>query len=131
MANNFYYLMLRPALERNAPHNIYRSLVLSCFGLVEIWLVLSMAWYYLGTTSPRPIGSILTAMYFTSATFFTVGYGDYVPVGDFSHAMAIVSMAASLGMIGVVLGRAISLIAPLPEPSQGEERGVEVPSRKL
>jgi hypothetical protein len=114
---NLYYLMLRPVLEKNPPHSTYMSFVLAAFGLVEVWLVLSLAWYYLGTTTPR-IDSILTAIYFTSVTFFTIGYGDYVPTGNFSHVLAIISIFFSIGMIGIVLGRAISLLKPLPEPDE-------------
>jgi hypothetical protein len=128
VTSNVYYLALRPVLQIKAPHSTYRSFVLALFGLLEVWLLLSLSWYYLGTTRP-PIDSILTAAYFASATFFTVGYGDYFPVGDFSHAMAIISMFASISMIGIVLGRAVSLLRPLPEYSVTPETPAGEPQR--
>jgi hypothetical protein len=115
VTSNVYYLALRPVLRLKAPHSTYRSFILASFGLLEVWLLLSLAWYCMGTTCPK-IDSVLTAMYFTSVTFFTVGYGDYIPKGNFSHGLAIFSIFVSVGMIGIVLSRAISLLRPLPEP---------------
>lgn len=116
LTSNFYYLLLRPVLELKAPHSTYRSFLIAVLALIEVWLLLSLLWYFVGITNPK-LDSFLTAIYFTTATFFTVGFGDYSPAGDLSHALAVFTMFAAAMVLAIVLSRALSLVRPLPSPA--------------
>ncbi len=113
VTNNLYYLLLRPIFDQTPPHSTYRSLVLALFGLLECWVWLSIAWYYVGTTI-KPFESIVAALYFTTQFLFTGGDGGYSPSGANSHLLAIFTTFTAIGMLVVVLGRAIGIVRPPP-----------------
>lgn len=113
VTNNLYYLLLRPIFDRTPPHNTYRSLVLSLLGVLECWIWLSLAWYYIGTTN-RPIESMTAALYFTTQFLFTGGDGGYSPVGPASQWLAIFTTFTAVAMMVVVLGRAIGIVRAPP-----------------
>ena len=117
ITNNVYYLLLRPILELKAPHSPARSFIMASLALAEVWLLLCLIWYFVGTTEPA-LDSISAAIYFTSTTFFTVGYGDIVPKGTVSRLLAVFTMFTATIMFAVVLSRALSLVRPLPPASE-------------
>ena len=43
-------------------------------------------------------------VYFSGVTFFTLGYGDVLPHGDWSRTAAVVEAGAGFGLIAVVIG---------------------------
>jgi hypothetical protein len=112
-SSNIYYLVLRPMLIAKAPHNTYRSFMLACLGIAEVILLLSLMWFFSGTTEPQ-LDTFVTAVYFTATTFFTVGYGDYKPLGQSSQMLALYTMMSGFVMFAIVLARAVSLLSPLP-----------------
>ena len=117
ITNNVYYLLLRPILELKAPHSLARSLIIALLAFFEVWLLLCLTWYFVGQTSPA-LDSVTSAIYFTSATFFTVGYGDIAPAGSASRLLAVFTMFSATIMLAVVLSRALSLARPLPAATE-------------
>lgn len=127
VTNDLYYLLLRPIFDQTPPHNTYRSLVLALFGLLECWIWLSIAWYYIGTTA-KPFESVVAALYFTTQFLFTGGDGGYSPSERSSHWLAIFTTFTAIAMMVVVLGRAIGIVRPPPTsapapPPQGVSGG--------
>ena len=122
ISSNVYYLALRPMLVAKAPHSTYRSFLLASVGIVEVVLLFSLLWLFAGATDPS-LDSFVTAVYFTSTTFFTVGYGDYKPIGELSKALAVGTMASGFIMFTVVLSRAVSILKPLPTDEPGADGG--------
>lgn len=116
ITSNVYYLLLRTVLELKAPHSSARSFIMAVLALIEVWLLLCLTWFFIGKTSPR-LDSMVTAIYFASTTFFTVGYGEISPDGGPSRMLAIFTMFCSTTMLAVVLSRALSLVRPLPAPA--------------
>jgi predicted kinase len=113
VTNNLYYLIFRPILDKSPPHNTYRNFILAILGLVECWLLLSLIWYLVGVTNV-PIDSVEKAIYFTSVTFFTVGYGDMFPQNFESRSLAVFTMFSSFAMIGIILSRGLAILRPPP-----------------
>ncbi len=107
-----------------------KETLLSVFGPLSL-LVLFAIWgagLILGfgllhdSVSPRD-GGFAQSIYFSGVTFTTLGYGDVIPIGNLSRALAVIESATGLGYFAVVIsympvlyqafGRRESLIAIL------------------
>jgi len=111
LTSNLYYAFFRPILERKMPHSDYRSLVLTLFGCVEIWLLLSLAWHFIGHTLPGLQPSIFAALYY-GCSFFAAGAAEIHPQGNFSLALFVCSKFTALAMLAVALARGIAILRP-------------------
>jgi Ion channel len=81
---------------------------LSLLGLLVIWVLLlllgwGLVWWVL---SDRLSGvhSYLDAVYFAGVGFFTVGFGDVVPVGDVARLLALLQAFMGLVTVALVIG---------------------------
>jgi hypothetical protein len=81
---------------------------LSLLGLLVVWVLLLLAgwglvWWLL---QDRLLGvhSYLDAVYFAGVGFFTVGFGDVVPVGDLARLLALVQAFMGLVTVALVIG---------------------------
>jgi hypothetical protein len=81
---------------------------LSLLGLLVIWVLLlligwGLVWWVL---ADRLVGvhSYLDAVYFAGVGFFTVGFGDVVPVGDVARLLALVQAFMGLTTVALVIG---------------------------
>ena len=101
-------------VARRIPSNDYRHNYLSLYGplsmvfLLMVWasgLIVGFGTLYwaLGTGNPKPL-SWGNQLYFSGATFFTLGYGDLVPHTSVTKFLAVVESGAGLGFIAIVIG---------------------------
>jgi Ion channel len=81
---------------------------LSLLGLLVLWVVLLVAgwglvwWVLAGQLSG--VGGYLDALYFAGVGFFTVGFGDVVPVGGPARLLALAQAFMGLVSIALVIG---------------------------
>lgn len=116
LSSNLYYLLFRPVLERNSPHNLYRSMVLALLSFCEVWLLLCIVWLFAGDISKSCTGAptVQDVCYFTTVTFFTLGYGEWTPSTPASQWLVVFTMFSYLSAFVLVIGRALAIVAPLP-----------------
>ena len=84
---------------------------LSLLGLFSSWVVglivaFALLHWSLGTLQ-KPAGSIeklCELLYFSGITFFTIGYGDVVPVGGLGRFLAVVEGGIGFGFLAVIIG---------------------------
>jgi Ion channel len=81
---------------------------LSLLGLLVIWVLLLLAgwglvWWVLRGQLDG-VGGYLDAVYFAGVGFFTVGFGDVVPVGDLARLLALAQAFMGLVTIALVIG---------------------------
>jgi hypothetical protein len=81
---------------------------LSLLGLLVVWVLLLLAgwglvwWMLRGAFSG--VGGYLDAVYFAGVGFFTVGFGDVVPVGGLARLLALAQAFMGLVTIALVIG---------------------------
>jgi hypothetical protein len=105
------------AMACRLPAGRWRHALLSTFGpvsllgLIGVWAVGLIAGFALLHWS---IGTALsvegkidhsfgTYLYFSGVTFFTLGYGDLVPVGDLARVLSVVQAGLGFGFLAVVI----------------------------
>ena len=112
----FYRLTWRPwrALARHiGPEEVRERLLavygpLSLLGLLIVWVVLLLVgwglvwWVFQDRLSG--VHSYLDAVYFAGVGFFTVGFGDVVPVGGLARLLALVQAFMGLTTVALVIG---------------------------
>jgi hypothetical protein len=81
---------------------------LSLLGLLVIWVLLLLAgwglvWWVLQDRLSG-VDSYLDALYFAGVGFFTVGFGDVVPVADLARLLALAQAFMGLVSIALVIG---------------------------
>ena len=81
---------------------------LSLLGLLVVWVLLLLAgwglvWWVLQDRLSG-VHSYLDAVYFAGVGFFTVGFGDVVPVGGLARLLALVQAFMGLVSIALVIG---------------------------
>jgi hypothetical protein len=106
------------ALARLLPAGRWRHAFLSVFGplslfaLLGVWaagLILGFALLHwsLGTTLAVPGKGtdehFTTYLYFSGATFFTLGYGDLVPTGGLGRALSVAEAGLGFGFLAVLI----------------------------
>jgi hypothetical protein len=65
----------------------------------------------------QPLVRFPDAMYFSTVTLSTAGYGDIAPVSDLARAMVSLEMVISFGLLGFVLSRVAGVTLPAaPRP---------------
>src|SRR5207302_2456504 len=76
--------------------------LLTLFTLWALGLIVGFALVYHAVTDGR-LG-LGTAVYFSAATFTTLGYGDIAPTGHVARGFAVVEAGAGFGFLAVVIG---------------------------
>ena len=65
----------------------------------------------------QPLVRFPDAMYFSTVTLSTAGYGDIAPVSDLARAMVSLEMVVSFGLLGFLLSRVAGVTLPAaPRP---------------
>jgi voltage-gated potassium channel Kch len=59
----------------------------------------------------EPLTSFPTALYFSTTTLATVGFGDVLPVAPVARALVTCQVAVGIGLLGFILGR-VSTFSP-------------------
>jgi Ion channel len=83
---------------------------LSLLGLLVVWafgLILSFALLQWSLALPINIGnnpSFEIYLYMSGTTFFTLGFGDIVPMSDLGRMLAVLESGAGFGFLALVLG---------------------------
>lgn len=81
---------------------------ISLFGLIAVWavgLLVSFAlmnWSH-GTVLRGEQPSFANYLYLSGTTFFTLGYGDIVPIGRFGRLLSVVEAGAGFGFLAIVI----------------------------
>lgn len=60
----------------------------------------------------QDLTSFFDALYFSTITLATVGFGDIVPVSSLARALVLVEVMVGLGLLGFLLGRAVGYVPP-------------------
>jgi hypothetical protein len=60
----------------------------------------------------QDLTSFFDALYFSTITLATVGFGDIVPVSPLARALVLVEVMVGLGLLGFLLGRAVGYAPP-------------------
>ncbi len=110
---NLYYLLLRPIVDRDPPHNPFRSFILGWFGYLHLSLLLTTLWVYAASHSGLAQPEI-------AAIFSQVVKGD-TGVVALARPFAALDLMAKIAfgvMLTVVLGRAVAVVPPLPSARQ-------------
>jgi hypothetical protein len=104
-------------LALRLPAGKWREAFLSVFGpssllgLLTTWvlgLILGIALLHwsLGTPlqAPRDLPDFSTYLYWSGATFFTLGYGDVMPATNFGRALAVAEAGLGFGFLAIIIG---------------------------
>jgi hypothetical protein len=111
----FYLLSWRAwsALARRSKDSAHREIYLSVYGPLSIlgllvtWLLLlligwALVWYSLrDVMHPEP--DFVEAIYFAGIGFFTVGFGDFVPVGEGARILSVVQAFMGVTTMALVI----------------------------
>jgi voltage-gated potassium channel Kch len=60
----------------------------------------------------QDLTSFFDALYFSTITLATVGFGDIAPVSPLARALVLVEVMVGLGLLGFLLGRAVGYAPP-------------------
>lgn len=85
---------------------------LSLLGLFSSWAVVlivafALLHWSLGTPLQKPAGSgqgLSELVYFSGITFFTIGYGDVVPMGGLGRFLAVAEGGIGFGFLAIIIG---------------------------
>lgn len=86
-----------------APAPVLLTQLFTVFGFSIIYLIWNE--FVIVSQSSSPIQSLREALYFSSVTFLTIGYGDILPIGS----LQIVAMLE--GFSGLILGLVLAIVA--------------------
>ena len=118
LTNLFYSGIWIPwsGVARGITQKRTREKLLGLFGplslllLLAVWafgLILGYALVYWGTNSQlrHDIGELTfwTYLYFSGVNFFTLGYGDLVPINPFARFLSVVETANGFGLLAIVI----------------------------
>ncbi len=100
---------LPPGHWRNAWLSIFGPL--SLLGLVIVWAIglifgFALLHWSLGTAlavEHNADDSFGAHLYFSGSTFFTLGYGDLVPVGPFGRALGVIEAGLGFGFLAIII----------------------------
>jgi hypothetical protein len=119
--NRWFYRLAWPIwlfLSRTLPTPKRRETFLSVFGPLSLlglfcsWVVglivaFALLHWSLGTPLQRPADSaekLTELLYFSGTTFFTIGYGDVVPVSTLGRFLAVVEGGIGFGFLALIIG---------------------------
>jgi hypothetical protein len=84
---------------------------LSLFGLFALWviaLIVSFALFHWSLGTPmgneQSSPSFGTCLYLSGETFFTLGYGDFSPIGAMGRALSVAEAGMGFGFMAVIIG---------------------------
>jgi len=87
-----------------------RWLIMAVINVIEVVLCFSVLALHYGTQFMPAIKDALSAIYFSSVTFMTLGYGDIAPLGPKAKALACWELLAFLVFIVVKLPLVVAVI---------------------
>ncbi len=102
-------------IARRTRATSFRDSFLSLYGPLSMVLLLSswacalilglglVQWAIQNRSAPHPLG-LLSAIYFSGTSFFTVGYGDVLPTTHLSKGIAVFEAGIGLAFIAVTIG---------------------------
>jgi hypothetical protein len=102
------------AAARTVPDGAERERFLSIYGPLSIMMLFAL-WFAsvilgfaliqwgVACAAARP-ANFGQQVYFSGVTFFTLGYGDILPVGGWGRAAAVMEAGLGFGLLGVVIG---------------------------
>jgi Ion channel len=97
---------LRPGRTKDGFLSLYGPV--SMIGLLTCWTVGLVVGYGLiqwGIHQNEPkAATLLSSLYFSGATFFTVGYGDVLPMNHLAKVVAVVEAGTGLAFLAVTIG---------------------------
>jgi hypothetical protein len=98
--------LLKPGKWRNGFLSIFGPM--SLFGLLTVWaLGLITGFALLLWCSDSPISPTDTSfgshLYLSGVTFFTLGYGDILPIGTFGRFLCVIEAGLGFGFLAVVI----------------------------
>lgn len=109
-----FWRTMAPLFQRGRTRNTFYSLFgpLSLFALLSIWAFGLLGGFALLHWSMDSLLSISkteqvnfsTYLYFSGTTFFTLGYGDMVPMGAAGRALSVVEAGIGFGFLALVIG---------------------------
>jgi hypothetical protein len=119
--NRFFYrfnwpvwLLLSGAFRSPKRRETFLSVFgpLSLLGLFSSWVVglvagFALLHWSLGTLLQKPIDAeakLPELLYFSGTTFFTIGYGDLVPVNGLGRFLAVLEGGIGFGFLAVIIG---------------------------
>jgi len=73
-------------------------------------------------TLPEPFSTYLSALYWSTTTLATVGYGDITPQTDLQRLYSILIMFSGVGLFGYVIGDIVNLVANLNQAASEHGR---------
>jgi Ion channel len=81
---------------------------LSLFGLLTVWALglitgFALLHWSLKTSVSETGGDFLGYLYFSGTTFFTLGYGDMVPKGNWSRGLSVAEAGIGFGFLALVI----------------------------
>ena len=115
----FYYLsaIVYSATGRLPKRSTLRQALLVAFAplnflsLIMAWAILMIIGFTLvhwgvrtPLTNPNETGDFISYLYFSGATFFTLGYGDVVPLHGWGRGIAILEAGLGFGFLALVIG---------------------------
>lgn len=80
---------------------------LSLIGLVGVWavaLIFGFAFIHYGSNTIGPSAGLVDDLYFSGVTFFTLGYGDQIPLNPMGKFLSVVEAGTGFGFLAVVIG---------------------------
>ena len=120
-----YIIFVEVYGEDWSPRSLNRSLMLLLINYIEILIGFAALYLYTGTIGDMcrvPISKSLDAIYFSSITITTLGYGDFTPLNG--KGRMLVSVEAIAGMIFTVL--IIAIFVGLKQRRKSERKTKDV-----
>lgn len=102
-----------------APSDLWKHLAISFFQLLLVILAFAWVYHHVGivdnTAEGSPVThSLLTSIYYSVATFTTLGYGDFYPRG-IGRALAALEALTGYLILGILASTGASLLKPSDE----------------
>ena len=100
---------MRPSTRREFFLSIFGPLsllvLLVCWGIILVVAFALIQWAMgLDINVPQNSVNLGTYLYFSGVTFFTLGYGDIVPITGLARTLAVVETGTGFGFLALVIG---------------------------
>jgi hypothetical protein len=110
-------------LREYAVRSYRRMLLLTLHNYSEIvfWFAAGYRYWSAAFDDESVVATPLGALYYSTVTMTTLGYGDVVPVNDIGRALVVLQLGVTVFMTLVILGRFVSYL-PIPKTLDHTER---------
>lgn len=121
LGTTFHALVMRPVFSGRKARSEFRYLIATIVRAVEVWAALILIWSADRALLVGPAALVtpkfpttLQVAYFVTTSITTVGYGDLVPnaAKPVALILAMATQFVSVAMITMLMGKALSLVAP-------------------